>query len=81
MTEPQIRAAVLDALRAVAPEADPEALQDDQPFQDQLDIDSMDFLNFVIGVHERTGVDVPDRDSRQMATLDGAVAYLVAHLT
>jgi len=81
MNEIDVRAAVLDALRSVAPEADPATLAGDEPIQDQLDIDSMDFLNFVVGIHERTGVDVPERDYRQMATLDGAVGFVSAALT
>lgn len=81
MNEREVRAAVLDALRSVAPEADPATLAGDEPIQDQLDIDSMDFLNFVVGIHERTGVDVPERDYRQMATLDGAMGYVSAALT
>jgi acyl carrier protein len=46
--------------------------------RDQLDIDSMDFLNFVIALHERLGVDVPERDYPQLATFDGCVEYLAA---
>lgn len=80
MTEQQVRDAVLDALRSVAPEAEPSGLRGDVPLQDQLDIDSMDFLNFVVGVHERTGVDVPDSDYREMATIDGAVALVASRL-
>jgi acyl carrier protein len=44
--------------------------------RDQLDIDSMDFLNFVIGIDEATGLDIPERDYPQLATLDGCVEYL-----
>jgi acyl carrier protein len=80
MNEQEVRDAILDALRSVAPEADPGTLAGDELIQDQLDIDSMDFLNFVVGVHERTGVDVPERDYRRMATLDGAVAFVVGQL-
>jgi hypothetical protein len=40
----------------------------------------MDFLNFVIGVHTRLGVDVPEADYAKLATVDGAVAYLAAHV-
>lgn len=40
----------------------------------------MDFLNFVIGLHTRLGVDVPEADYGNLATIDGAVAYLAAHI-
>ncbi len=80
MNEDAIRRAVLDALRSVAPEADPETLRGDEPIQDQLEIDSMDFLNWVIAVNQLTGVEIPERDYRRMATLDGAVEYIASSL-
>jgi acyl carrier protein len=81
MNDQSVRDQILAALRSVAPEADPAELAGDEPIQDQLDIDSMDFLNFVIGVHERTGVDIPERDYQRMATLDAAVEFVTAALT
>lgn len=80
MNEDAIRRAVLDALRSVAPETDPETLRGDEPIQDQLEIDSMDFLNWVIAVNQLTGVEIPERDYRRMATLDGAVEYIASSL-
>jgi acyl carrier protein len=76
MTDAEIRAAVLDALRDVAPEADPSTLRADVDLRDQLDIDSMDFLNFVIGIHERLRVEIPESDYARLQTLDGIVAYV-----
>jgi acyl carrier protein len=76
MTTDEIRAGVLEALAEVAPEADPAALAGNVPLQEQLDLDSMDFLNFLAGVAEATGVDVPERDYERVATLDGLVAYV-----
>ncbi len=66
-------------LAQIAPEADLEALEPDVDLTEQLDIDSMDFLNFVIGLNEATGVDIPERDYPQLTTLDGCVEYLRAH--
>ena len=80
MTGAEIRAAVVAALTDVAPEIDPGGLQPDEPFRDTYDLDSMDFLNFVIGVHTRLGVNVPESDYGKMATLNGAVAYLATRL-
>jgi acyl carrier protein len=75
-TTEEIRATLLAVLRGIAPEADPAILDSGESLRDQLDLDSMDFLNFVIGVHERLGVEIPEADYPRLASLDGAVAYL-----
>jgi acyl carrier protein len=80
VTESEIRARVLEALGEVAPEADLAQLAPRADLREELEIDSMDFLNFVIGVHRRTGVEVPEADYPRLATLDAAVAYLAARL-
>lgn len=80
MNDEEIRRAVLDALARVAPEADLDALDPDVDLREQIDVDSMDLLNMVIGIHERTGVEVPERDYPKLVTLDGCVAYLRARL-
>lgn len=77
MNETEARQAVLAELRQIAPEAEPGGLDDNVEFREQFDIDSMDFLNFVTGLHSRTGVDVPEEDYAQLATLAGCIAYLV----
>ena len=77
MTADQIRAQVLECLGRVAPEVDPAGIAPDVPLRDQLDIDSMDFLNVIVGIHERTGIDVPEADYEHLETLDGAIKYLV----
>ena len=76
MTPDEIRVAVLDALCSVAPEANPEELQPNVSFREQLDLDSMDFLNFVIALHNNLGVEIPEKDYPQLSTLQGAVSYL-----
>ena len=75
-SESEIRATVLELLAHVAPESDPSALDPDASIQDQLDIDSIDFLNFIMSVHERTGIDIPERDYTKVATLNDCVRYL-----
>jgi acyl carrier protein len=80
MTEDEIRNALLLAIESVAPEADAASLDPAEPLRDQLDIDSMDFLNLLTAVRDRTGVEVPEADGAKLATLDGAVAYLAARL-
>lgn len=78
MTAAEIRHTVLRLLGNVAPEADPAQLKPGISFRDQLDIDSMDLLNFVISLHKEFGIDIPERDYPKLMTIDGAVAYLEA---
>jgi acyl carrier protein len=77
MTREEIKAAVLAALRRVAPELDAEALRSDLPVRDQIDVDSMDFLNFLLEIDRSLGVDVPEVDYHEFTTLDGAITYLM----
>ena len=76
MTDAQIKDVVLRVLGGIAPEADLGAVEPDVSFRDQLDIDSMDFLNFVIGVCEELKVDIPEADYPKLASLDDCVSYL-----
>ena len=72
----EIRQTVLRLLGEIAPEADLTALTPGVSFRDQLDIDSMDFLNFVIMIHKTFGVEIPEADYPKYATLDGCVEQL-----
>ena len=80
MNETEIRARVIEVLGTIAPELDPAELAPDTDIREQLDVDSMDFLNFVIGLHKAFGVEVPEADYRKLQTLDGCVAYLAAKI-
>lgn len=80
MSRDEIRASVLRCLGAVAPEADVATLASDRPLRDQLDIDSIDFLNFVIGLDEAVHVAVPEADYGQLTTIDACVDYLAARM-
>ncbi|HVY44403.1 MAG TPA: phosphopantetheine-binding protein [Minicystis sp.] len=71
-----LRATVLDALHRIAPEVDPSTLAPDAPIRDALDLDSMDFLAFVGALHRALDVDIPERDYRQVLTVESAVEYL-----
>jgi acyl carrier protein len=77
-TQETIRDAVFSVLGEIAPEADPAAVNPAESLRDQLDLDSMDFLNFVIALHKRLGVEIPEADYPQLASVDGAVSYLAA---
>ena len=80
MTRDEIKSTVLRVLGEIAPEADLAAIKPDVSFRDQLDVDSMDFLNFVIGLHEALRVEIPEADYPKLITLNGCVEYLAALL-
>jgi acyl carrier protein len=69
---------ILGMLGRIAPEADLTALAPDVALREQLDIDSFDFLNLVMGLHEALGVAIPEADYARLATLESAIAYLAA---
>lgn len=76
MTDRPTAATVLGELGAIAPEADLETLPLDAPIRDELDIDSMDFLNFVVALGSRFEIDIPERDYPELETVAGCVGYL-----
>jgi acyl carrier protein len=80
VTRGTIRDAVVKALTSVAPELDVLSLDPDANFREAVDLDSMDFLNFVIGLHASLNVEVPEGDYSKLTTLNGAVEYLAARL-
>jgi acyl carrier protein len=80
VTQDEIRATVLHLLGEIAPEADLETIRGDLDLRDQLDLDSMDQLNFVVSVDHELGVEIPESDYGLLATLDGFVAYLAERL-
>jgi acyl carrier protein len=81
MTNEEIKNTVLRLLGTVAPEADLSKLKPHSRLRDQLDIDSMDRLNFVIALHKQFNVDIPEADYSKLETLDGCVSYLTAHIS
>jgi acyl carrier protein len=78
MNRQQIRDAVLEVLGQIAPEADPASIDPNVNLRDQLDIDSMDFLNFLIALDKQLHVDIPERDYGQLTTVEACVEYLSA---
>jgi acyl carrier protein len=81
MTPDEIKQSVLQALSDVAPEAEPAAIRTDLNLRDQLDIDSMDSLNFLIAVHEQLHVDIPEADWARLQTIDELVEYIRGRIT
>ncbi len=80
MNDAQLRTLVLDTLRGIAPEIEVDALRGDRPLRNQVDLDSMDWLNFLLGLHEKLRVDIPETDYARLVTLDDVLAYLSAAL-
>lgn len=76
MTNADTRKIVVSELAKIAPEANFDALGSGENLRESLDIDSFDFLNFVIAVHKATGVDIPESDYGKLTTLDGIVRYV-----
>jgi acyl carrier protein len=76
MTDTQLRDVVLGALTDVAPDADLAGLDPDADLVEELDIDSMDFLNVIVRINEVTGVEIPERDYGKLTTLNELVSYL-----
>jgi len=76
MNEAQIRALAAQALADIAPEADLASVGDAEDLREALDLDSMDFLNFVIALSQKSGLKIPEADTARLYTLRGLVAYL-----
>jgi len=80
MSDIDIQKAVQEELNNIAPEVDLAGIDPAADLREALDIDSMDFLNFITAIHHRLGIDIPEIDYPKLVTLDGAVKYLTAHL-
>ncbi len=80
MTRDEIRQAIVRALGAIAPETDAAAIDPKANLREALDLDSMDFLNFIVALHADLGVDVPEADYRKMSSLDASIDYLASRL-
>ena len=76
MTDDEIKNVVLRLLSQVAPEADMSAIKPNLRLRDQIDIDSMDALNFLISIDGELHIDIPEPDYPKLTTLDNIVAYL-----
>ena len=76
MTNEELRQIVLEELGNIAPEIEPAEIDAGADLREELDIDSMDFLNLVIALHERLKVDIPEADYGKLASIEAAVDYL-----
>ena len=80
MNEADIRKIVQEELGNVAPEIDLSAVDPSADLREALDINSIDFLNFITAIHHRLGIDVPELDYPKLFTLNGAMSYVAAKL-
>jgi len=81
MTKEQISEAILDIIATIAPDEDLSAIDPSQRLRDQIELDSMDFLDIVMELRKRYGVHVPEEDYKELATLEGCVRYLEPSLS
>jgi acyl carrier protein len=80
MDRDEIQIAVLACLKTIAPEAQEADIRPDRPLRDQVDLDSMDWLNFLVALHQKLGVDIPETDYGKLTTWDAILGYLEARL-
>lgn len=79
MNETEARSAVSEALARIAPEVDLADVRAGDRLRDSLDLDSLDFLALVDALHDRTGVDIPEKDYPLVETIEGLLGYLTSH--
>jgi len=80
MNREELARRVLELVTGIAPDVDAASVIPGIDFRDQFDFDSMDTLNFAIALHRELGVEVPETDYAQLASVDKCVAYLAARL-
>ena len=78
MDERQLRSEIVGLLRRIAPEVEPDTLDAKSPLREQVDLDSIDFLNFLISLHENFAVEIPESDYEKLRSLEDITAYVAA---
>lgn len=76
MTKEQIKAAILEIISQIIPDEDLGDLKGDIPIREQVELDSMDFLDIIMELRKRYGIEVPESEYTELATLDSSAAYL-----
>ena len=76
MTKEQIKDTILGIIAQIIPDEDLSNLKGDIPIREQVELDSMDFLDIIMELRKRYGIEVPESDYVQLATLDGSAVYL-----
>jgi acyl carrier protein len=80
MTSEQIRQVILDILERIAPDEDLSSIDDARPFREQMELDSMDFLDIVMELRKMYRIQIPEEDYPHLNTLAGTVSYLLPRL-
>lgn len=78
LTQEELHVIIAETLAQIAPEADFDDLEGDEDIREALDIDSFDFLNFLIALNERVGVEIPEADYGLVNTLEGVTTYILS---
>ncbi|NWG31059.1 MAG: acyl carrier protein [Rhodocyclaceae bacterium] len=76
MNPSELRGIVIATLQGIAPEVEAARLRDDLPLRRQVDLDSMDWLNFLLGLNKALGVEIPEKDYARLTTLAALLDYL-----
>jgi acyl carrier protein len=76
MTKDAIRQAIVEIIQEILPDEDLSAIDPDRPLRDQLELDSMDFLDIVMELRKRYQIEVPEKDYMELNTLGSTIAYL-----
>jgi acyl carrier protein len=79
VNDTEARTLLTTLLHRIAPEVDLADVDPAAPLQEEIDLDSMDFLNLMTALHDSAGIDVPERDYPLVSTVDGFVDYVTAH--
>ncbi len=81
MVPEDIRQVIIDILSDIAPDEDLSQLVDSVPFREQIELDSMDFLDIVMELRKRYRVQIPEEDYGQLASMDSTVNYLLPRMS
>lgn len=80
MTETELKQLLFEGLYQIAPEIDFSDLRFDDNLREELDIDSFDFLNFLIGINEKIGIEIPEQDYEKLMSLEQIINYLMKRI-
>ncbi len=77
MTSERIRQAIIAIIREIVPDENLDGVDPDKPLRDQIDLDSMDFLDIVMELRKRYSVEVPEQDYEELLTMNSTINYLL----
>lgn len=80
MDEQTLKRKILEILVEIAPEVEPDEIRPERTLRSQVDLDSMDWLNFLVALHQQLQVEIPEADYQKLVTLDDLIRYLQAKL-